>query len=569
MKSVFRKMVSGYKSVNQKPEDVKKQIQPPAIVAEPQQVVKEKPKLEITGLSLPDSSKYKVRIEPSEQSEKVTVSITYPLIPKSPAKGEPIFAYTKIFWDSSTNKYVYDMVEPVMSDKMKNVYGKMREMLEQKLDIDFSKLKKIEARDFLDKEIDELLKYFNLGVDDTEKQIIKYYMNRDFIGLDILEPLMKDPNIEDISCDGVGIPLFVFHRNPNIGSVVTNIVFNNSNDLDSFIIRLAQLTGKSISISSPLLDGTLPDGSRIQATLGTDIAKRGSNFTIRKFIEEPLTPVDLINYGTADSELLAYLWMAVDYGRSILIAGGAASGKTTFLNVLSLFVRPDKKLISIEDTSELRLPHPHWISTVARTSIGAEGKNEVDMFELLRESLRQRPDYIIVGEVRGKEAYILFQQMATGHPSFATIHAENTARLSDRLTTAPISLPAGLISSLDIIVFLARMRYKEKFIRKTTEIVEMVDFDSQNSMPVTNQLFKWNPLNDKFEVKGKSIVLKKISEMTGISDKDIVNEFERRILVLNWMTDNNITDYRDVYKIFSVYYSDPDRVLSAILQGAG
>ena len=566
MKSLFRKIVSGYKSTIPKPERVP-QYTPSSPVIVQSEPVKEKPKQEIVGFSLPEPTKH-IRIEHSEQEEKVTVSITYPLIPRSPAKNDPIFAYTKIFWDSSTNKYIYDLVEPKMSDNMKSVYGKMKEMLEQKLDIDFSKLKKIEAKDFLNKEIDEIMKYFNLGVNDTEKQIIKYYMNRDFIGLDILEPLMTDPNIEDISCDGVGIPLFVFHRNPSIGSVMSNIVFNDSDELDSFIIRLAQITGKSISISNPLLDGTFPDGSRIQATLGTDIAKRGSNFTIRKFIEEPLTPVDLINYGTADSSQLAYLWMAVDYGRSILVSGGSASGKTTFLNVLSLFVRPDKKIISIEDTSELRLPHPHWISTVSRTSVSVEGKNEVDMFELLRESLRQRPDYIIVGEVRGKEAYVLFQQMATGHPSFATIHAENMSRLSDRLTTAPISLPHGLVSSLDIVVFLARMRYKDKFIRKTAEIVEMINFDSDSKTPVTNQVFKWNPQNDKFEIKNKSVILKKISDLTGISEKDIVNEMEKRILVLDWMKENNITDYRDVYKVFSLYYSDPERILSAILQGA-
>jgi len=523
----------------------------------------------VEGFEIPRMPKKGVKFEtPETEEENPYLSLAYPLIPRSPAKNEHVFAYTNIFWDSSNNRYVYNLVEPKLSEKLKDVYKKVKEMLEQRLDIDFSKLKKIEAKGFLDRQVDDVLKYFNLVITENEKSILKYYMGRDFTGLEAIEPLIRDPDIEDISCDGVGIPIFVFHRNPEIGSIATNIMFNDPEQLDSFMIRLAQLCGKSISVSDPLLDGTLPDGSRIQATLGTDIARRGSNFTIRKFTEEPLTPIHLMNYGTLDSGILGFLWFVVDYGRSILVSGGTASGKTSLLNVLSLFIRPDKKIVSIEDTAELRLPHSHWVPVVARTAIASEGKGEVDMFELLRESLRQRPDYIIVGEVRGKEAYVLFQQMATGHPSLATIHAENTSRLIDRLTTPPISLPAGLINSLDIVVFLARMKYKDKFIRKVVEIVELGGLDQETNTPVTNQIFKWRPQNDRFEIINKSISLKKVSDFTGTSEKDIKNEIERRIVVLEWMKENNILDYRDVHKIFSLYYSDPEGLFSAI-QGAG
>lgn len=528
-----------------------------------------KPPQEMEGIEIPQIPKLAVKLGSLEAEEELhSISLTYPLIPRSPAKNEHVFAYTRIFWDENNNRYVYDLVEPKLTEKLKDVYQKVKEMLEQRLDIDFSKLKKIEAREFLDKQVDDVLKLFKFMVNENEKRILKYYMGRDFTGLEMIEPLMQDPNIEDISCDGVGIPIFVFHRNSEIGSIATNIMFDNEEQLDSFIIRLAQLCGKSISVAEPLLDGTLPDGSRIQATLGTDIARRGSNWTIRKFTEEPLTPVHLMNYGTLDANILAYLWFVVDYGRSILVSGGTASGKTSLLNVLSLFIRPEKKIVSIEDTAELRLPHSHWVPVVARTAISVEGKGEVDMFELLRESLRQRPDYIIVGEVRGKEAYVLFQQMSTGHPSLATIHAENIERLADRLTTPPIALPAGLISILDLVVFLARMKYKNKFTRKVTGIVEIVDFDTDTNTPITNQIYKWDPKTDKFEITNKSISLKKISDFTGINEKDIKNEIERRIVVLQWMKENNIADYRDVHKIFSIYYTDPERLLSAI-QGAG
>ena len=235
--------------------------------------------------------------------------------------------------------------------------------------------------------------------------------------------------------------------------------------------------------------------------------------------------------------------------------------------MLSLFIRTDKKIISIEDTAELRLPHPHWVPTVARTAVSLEtaGVGDVDMFDLLKESLRQRPDYIIVGEVRGKEAYILFQQMATGHPSLATIHAESIAKLVDRLTTQPISLPKPLIGSLDIIVFLLRMRHKDRYVRKVNEILEMVKFDSEAAEPVVGQLFKWNPSLDVFEVANRSIVLKRIAETTGLKPQDLVDELERRSLVLTWMQSKNIVDYKSVHRMISLYYAYPKQLLAKIM----
>lgn len=537
-------------------------------ISDVQRVETIKTSIAATGYEIPKTAPKYFKIESfNVPTKEKPIFLTYPLIPRNPAKKEPIFAYARIFWDEKNNRNVYQLVEPGLSDKLKNIYKKIKELLEQRLDIEFSKLKKIEAREYVDRQIDEILRILNLNISDTERKILDYYMNRDFIGLGVIEPLMRDVNLEDISCDGIGIPIFVFHKDPNLGSIQANIAFNDSDELDSFIIRLAQLCGKSISVAQPLLDGTLPDGSRLQSTLGTDIARKGSNFTIRKFPEEPLTPVHLLNYETLDTKVLAYLWLAVDYGRSLLVSGGTATGKTSLLNVLSLFIRPDKKIVSIEDTAELRLPHQHWVPVVARTPIATEGKSgEVDMFDLLKESLRQRPDYIIVGEVRGKEAYILFQQMATGHSSLATIHAENIQRLVDRLATPPISLPPGLISGLDIIIFLARLKYKNKFIRKTIEVVEMVEFDSVSNTPIINQVYKWDPQKDKFDVINKSIMLKKISDFTGLSEKDIRGELEKRMLILEWMKANQILDYRSVHKIFSYYETKPEELL-ALIQG--
>jgi len=522
------------------------------------------------GFNIPEFSKKGVKMETIEHEEVgERISLTYPLIPTKPKKGDTVFAYAKIYWDEKVNQYVYNVIEPPTSLKLKDITRKVKELLEEKLDIDFSKLNLYEAKEYLKKQINEITEYYSIRLNPTEKVILQYYIERDYIGIGKIEPFAQDEQIEDISCDGVGIPIFVFHRNPKLGSLATNVAFDNADELDSFVTKLAQISGKSISVATPLLNGALPDGSRIQATLATDIARRGSNFTIRKFTEKPLTPIHLLNYGTIDVKMMAYLWTIVDYGKSIIVSGGTASGKTSFLNVLSLFIRPEKKIVSIEDTPELKLPHPHWIPQVARTAISVEETRkvgEVDLFDLLKESLRQRPDYIIVGEVRGKEAYVLFQEMATGHPSLATIHAENMPKLLDRLTTPPISLPPSLIASVDVISFLLLTRYKDKQVRRVNEILEVIRYDSQAHMPIVNQVFKWNPMNDKFDVVGKSVILKRIAESRGMTEKEMADELERRMLVLNWMKFRNFTEYTDVHNVVTHYYNFPEKVLAAISQ---
>ena len=523
------------------------------------------------GFQIPEFQPAQVkigRVQPSVIRERF--SLVYPLIPKRPAKDETVFAYAKIFWDPKTNRHIYQVIEPRLDERMRQAISKIKEILEQKLDVDFSKLRRYEAKEYLRKQFAEAINFYGFNFSEMEKKILQYYVERDFIGLGKIEAMMNDEQIEDISCDGLDIPIFVFHRNPALGSVITNVSFHDAAELDSFVMRLAQMCGKSVSVASPLLSGALHDGSRLQATLATDIARRGSNFTIRKFTEVPLTPTHLLSYHTIDVRSLAFLWLAVDFGKSVLVSGGTASGKTTFLNVLSLFIRPEEKIVSIEDTPELKLPHPHWVPHVARTAIATEeGKKigEIDLFDLLRGSLRQRPDYIIVGEVRGKEAYVLFQEMATGHPSLATIHAENVPKLIDRLTTPPISLPPSLITSVDIIVFLIITRYREKQVRRVNEILEVVGFDQDEKAPIVNRIFKWNPLNDKFDVVGDSVTLKKMAEGIGMTEGEIIEELERRMMILNWLQQKNILNFADVHKILNMYYKNPEKVIAGIVGG--
>lgn len=523
------------------------------------------------GLEIPTFTNQTFSLQNTATQAPSILNLTYPLVPKKPAKDERVLAYTKIFWDPKQNRHVYQVVEPQMTELMKDTIEKVKEALEQRLDIEFNQLKKFEALDFLRKQVDDIINYYRIKLTDDDKKVVMYFIERDFIGLERIEPLLRDEQIEDISCDGLDIPIFVFHRNPLLGSVMTNVAFHNADELDSFVMRLSQLAGKSISVANPLLSGSLPDGSRIQAMLATDIARRGSNFTIRKFTEEPLTPIHLLNYGTIDVRTLAYLWMILDYGKSILISGGTATGKTSLLNVLSLFIRPEKKIVSIEDTPELKLPHPHWVPSVARTAITVvENKKigEIDLFDLLRESLRQRPDYIIVGEVRGREAYVLFQEMAMGHPSLATIHAENMQKLLDRLETPPIELPSGLIQSANVIVFLLSTRYKNRQIRRVGEVLEVVAID-EKGLPVTNQIFKWNPVNDTFDISNRSVMLKQISDASGLGEQEIGEELKRRMVVLEWMRARGIINYRDVNSVINMYYAFPDRVMASISSVGG
>ena len=490
------------------------------------------------------------------------VNVAYTLIPSG---GDVPFAAVNIKWSKRDAALAYYVLEPVLSNEEIDLLEKIKTTLIEKLDIDFSTLRKDDARVYLKKKFEESVNLMASNLPENKRQQILYYIERDFVGLGKIEPLMKDPNIEDISCDGVGIPIFILHRNPLIGSVRTNVVFNTAEELDIFVNKVAQRCGKNISVAQPLIGGTLPDGSRLQATLGTDIARKGSNFTIRKFTEKPLTPVNLINFKTLDAKVAAFLWLAIEYGRSILISGGVASGKTSLLNALSLFIKPELKIVSIEDTAELLLPHPHWVPGVARLAIAElEGKKlgEVDLFDLLRESLRQRPDYLIVGEVRGKEAYVLFQQIATGHASMATIHADSVDRLVDRLTTPPISLPANLIEALDMIIFIVRIKYGQTYVRRVNNIYEVLGFDRDKGYPIVNEVFRWDAPTDTFVWANPSSIIKKISQQYGISEQVLQKEIENRTRILEWMTEAKIEDYVDVAKVIKIYYSNPEDIMN-------
>lgn len=519
--------------------------------------------IEIPGLQNIGIVEKEIVVSSSEDITNLkTINIKYPLIPQDPGRNGQVFAYAHIFYDQRLNELIYRLVEPGLDDMEKRILTEIKDYIQEKINMNFAQVRKKEAISYINDLFERALVYFKVSFDAASKEKMKYYILRDFIGLEMIEPFLRDKNIEDISCDGVNIPLYVYHRDPRLGSLKTNIMFRSGEELDSFVNKLSEKCGKAISVAKPLLDGTLPDGSRVQSTLGSDIARHGSNFTIRMFTEEPLTPPDIVEFGTCDPRMMAYFWFLVEHGLSFLISGGTATGKTSFLNVISLFIKPQMKIVSVEDTSELRLSHSHWIPEVARTPISEAGK--VDMFELLKESLRQRPDYIIVGEVRGSEAYVLFQQMATGHPGLSTIHAENMPKLMDRLTTPPINLQPTLIQNLDIIVFLRRVKKGRKYIRRVSSVIEVIGYNRKDMKPVINEVFTWDPKTDKFKTANKSLMLRKIAESTDLNEAGIEEEIKKRVRVISWMTNKKIKDYRKVGLILNLFYTNQEFLLDRI-----
>ena len=392
---------------------------------------------------------------------------------------------------------------------------------------------------------------------ETYKKLM-YYIYRDSVGFGKIEPLLNDYYIEDIECNGAGSPVYIVHR--NYENMKTNIIFDSVDELHNFVEKLAQKCGKYISYAQPFLDAALPDGSRVNATYSSDITTRGPTFTIRKFTEKPLTPINLILNRTATPKIFAYFWLALDYKMNIMVIGETASGKTTFLNAILHFIPSEARIASIEDTREINLAHSNWIPAVSRISIGAK-VGDVDLFSLLRETFRQNPDYVVVGEVRGKETFVLFQGMASGHSCYSTFHAGSFSTLLRRLETPPINLPPELVDSLDILVLMSHIKEQDKNIRRVQEVDEIVPYTREEK---THVMFQWEAAKDVFIEVNDSVILKKISSRVGRSVDELKKEIKLREQVLIKMAERGITDYKKFSKMVDLYYHDKKTLLSEL-----
>lgn len=475
---------------------------------------------------------------------------------------EKPFAYAKLIKNEETIEKIYNVIEPKLSDDEKRIIRILKNVLQRKIDLTNEDFDLDKIRPHLPRGARKVISKLDEEV--TEK--IFYFVKREVMGYGLIDPLMHDPNIEDISCNGAGVPIFLSHR--IYGSLKTNLQFNDEENLYDFINILAQKCGKAITKVSPMLDANLPDGSRIQMTLGNEVTAKGSTFSIRKFHSDPFTPVDLLNFNTMSADILVYFWLVIENRINALISGQTASGKTTVLNAFSFFIPRNKKVISIEETREINLSHPNWIPCVARSSSGESTSWEllgsIDLYDLLKAALRQRPDYIIVGEVRGEEAYALFQAMSSGHATYSTIHADSTNKLVSRLVYEPINIPHHMLSSLDVVSFQAMTIVNGKRVRRCKKVVEITGIDPETKEVLINEVFNWDPSTDQFTYSGKSYVLDRICNQKNMTRGEMVEEMNKRKELLRWMDINNIRDFQDVSKLISKYNNNPEKALQSI-----
>jgi len=479
----------------------------------------------------------------------------------------PPYSYSRVTYNDRNKEYLYEVIEPQLSAHEKQLVEHLKQTLNRILGADVGGMSPADKRAYLREEAREYFRSRGITLSPISMERIIYYTLRDFVGYGPVDALIRDIEVEDISCDGVDVPLFIFHG--KYESVKTNIVFADEDALDSFIVMLGQRCNKAVSVSSPILDGTTPEGHRVQATYGREVTTRGASFTIRRFKERPFTPVDLVAMGTANEEMVAYFWLAAEQGESVIVCGGPAAGKTSTLNAIALFIPPTAKVVSIEDTREVNLPHENWIPGATRSGTGDRGLDgkaagEVDMFDLVRAALRQRPNYIIVGEVRGKETYTMFQAMATGHTTYSTMHADSVKSMVNRLENPPINTPRILLSALNNVVIQIQTRSDKGVVRRLKQVLEIVGFEPETNELITNTVYEWDPATDKFVFKGHSFLFDKIMELKNYTTEEMDTEFQRRTQVIRWLVDSKTTDYRQLWRTIAEYYKDPKDVMARV-----
>ncbi len=484
-------------------------------------------------------------------ADKRGVDVRYMLIPP--------YASAHIFWNDERSELVYELEEPKLSNEEKEYLKNLEDAMLELINVNVAVEKTVQATtEYIDKTAKLLISELNMKISPESYKKIFYYLFRDFIGLDDVFPLLKDYFIEDIECNGVGSPVYIVHR--IYRNLRTNLIYKDMDKLASFVEKLAQRSGRYISYAQPILDGTLPDGSRVNATYTKDITSKGPTFTIRKFTKVPWTPTQLISFNTVSPEMLAYLWILIENKSSILVSGGTASGKTTILNALAFFIPPEARVVSIEDTRELNLPRENWLPAVSRSAVGTNKIGEVDLFALLKSSFRQNPDYLIVGEIRGKEAFVLFQGMASGHSSLSTMHADSVDTLIKRLQTPPISLSPTLVNTLDCVAICTHAIVNKKESRKIREITEIMNVD-QDGTALINTVFNWDAAKDVFYFQKQSKTFEKISVRRGIPIEKLRQELIIRTRLLYELYRQRIFGFDEVSRIINEYGKNPERVL--------
>ena len=467
------------------------------------------------------------------------------------------FAHMVIVQNPATGEYKYILDELQLDSFEREVYDKILEILLAEIKSPREEVKN--PREFFDSEAKKIAGKYRISLGwlpDVSWSKIIYHAERDLVGFGPIDALMRDPNIEDISCDGVNKPVYIWHR--KYENLETNMTFSSDDEVDNLIVKLVHMSGKHVSSAFPIVDASLPGKHRLSVCYRREVTPFGTTFTIRKFRDDPYSIIDLINLGTLNEEVAAYFWLCLENRASIMVLGGTGAGKTTALNALACLIRPGSKILTIEETAELNLSQENWVSLISRQSygLGENHSGQVSLFDLVKASLRHRPDYLVVGEVRGNEAYVLFQALATGHGGMCTMHAETVDSAVKRLTSKPMEIAPAYIPLMNVICTVHRIHLsvgdETRVSRRLTSVEEISDYEKYK------KAFTWKPETDIFDSSlHKSPILANIEKLVGKTEEELLTEIERRKNVLAWMRDHKIRSYKEVAAIIAEYYARP------------